>query len=228
MQLNENGLALLRAFEGFRAQSYRDVAGVWTIGYGHTGRAGPPEVTPHSRMTEPEARALMKQQAEIFARAVRSMLTRELTDDQFSALVSFAFNVGETNFRRSSVLKAVNAGDDAAVARRLGLWVKAGGKVWPGLVRRRAAEAALYLSRVEGPRAPLDVPRGKPMRHSTTSLAAGVSAAAGTAAALAGSLRQIADALSGPYVTVVLLVGILLAFGWILRERWLKSVDEGV
>jgi len=228
MKLNENGLALLRAFEGFRAQSYRDVAGVWTIGYGHTGRAGPPEVTPQSRMTEPEARALMKRQAEAFAKAVRSMLTRELTDDQFSALVSFAFNVGETNFRRSSVLKAVNAGDDAAVARRLGLWVKSGGKVWPGLVRRRAAEAALYISRVDGPRGAIEVPRGKPMRKSTTGMAAGLSAAAGTAAALAGSLRQIADALSGPYVTILLVLGILLALGWILRERWLKSVDEGV
>jgi lysozyme len=228
MKLNENGLALLRAFEGFRAQSYRDVAGVWTIGYGHTGRAGPPEVTPQSRMTEPEARALMKRQAETFAKAVRSMLTRQLTDDQFSALVSFAFNVGETNFRRSSVLKAVNAGDDAAVARRLGLWVKAGGKVWPGLVRRRAAEAALYLSRVDGPRGAIEVPRGKPMRNSTTGMAAGLSAAAGTVAALAGSLRQIADALSGPYVTILLVLGILLALVWILRERWLKSVDEGV
>jgi lysozyme len=228
MKLNENGLALLRAFEGFRAQSYRDVAGVWTIGYGHTGRAGPPQVTPHSRMTEPEARALLQQQAEIFAKAVRSMLRRELTDDQFSALVSFAFNVGESNFRRSSVLKAVNAGDDAAVARRLGLWVKAGGKVWPGLVRRRAAEAALYLSKVEGARGAIEVPRGKPLGHSTTGLAAGLSAAAGTAAALAGSLRQIADALSGPYATVLLIMGILLAFGWILRERWLKSMDEGV
>lgn len=228
MKLNENGLALLRAFEGFRAQSYRDVAGVWTIGYGHTGRAGPPQVTPHSRMTEPEARALLKEEAELFATSVRAMLTRELSDDQFSALVSFAFNVGQANFRRSSVLKAANAGDDAAVARRLGLWVKAGGKVWPGLVRRRAAEAALYLSSVQGPRGPLQVPRGKPLAKSTTSLAAGASAAVGTAAALAGSLRQIADALSGPYVTIVLILGILLAFGWILRERWLKSVEEGV
>ena len=146
MKLNENGLALLRAFEGFRAQSYRDVAGVWTIGYGHTGRAGPPEVTPQSRMTEPEARALMKRQAETFAKAVRSMLTRELTDDQFSALVSFAFNVGTGAFARSSVLKAVNEGRLDAVPGRLKLWVKARGRVLPGLVRRRAAEAAMFAA----------------------------------------------------------------------------------
>ena len=66
------------------------------------------------------------------------------------------------------------------------------------------------------------------MRNSTTGMAAGLSAAAGTVAALAGSLRQIADALSGPYVTILLVLGILLALVWILRERWLKSVDEGV
>lgn len=228
MKLNENGLALLRAFEGFRAQSYRDVGGVWTIGYGHTGRAGPPAVTPQSRMTEPEARQLLAEEAETFATSVRAMLTRELTGDQFSALVSFAFNVGQANFRRSSVLKAANAGDDAAVARRLSLWVKAGGKVWPGLVRRRAAEAALYLSGVEGRGGPVQVPRGKPLSQSTTSLAAGASAAAGTVAALAGSVRQIADAFSSPHVTVVLILCIILAFGWILRERWRKSVEEGV
>lgn len=230
MRLNENGLALLRSFEGFRAEAYKDSAGVWTIGYGHTGRAGPPSVHAHSRMGEPEARALLALEAEAFAAMLRRHLRRELSDDQFSALVCFAYNVGEANLAKSSVLKAANAGDDAAVARRLGLWVKAGGKPMAGLVRRRAAEAALYLSAsaaADRARKP-DVPQGKPLRQSTTGLAAGISATAGTAAATAASVRQVADSLASPWA-MALCVGVMLAaFIWILLERHRKSREEGV
>lgn len=227
MFLNEKGWEFLRAHEGFRAKSYRDVVGVWTVGYGHTGRAGPPEVTPDTTITEQEARALLKREAESFADAVRPLFKRKLNTDQFSALVSFAYNVGMKNFARSSVLKAVNAGDDAAVARRLALWIKAGGRVWPGLVRRRAAEAAMFLG-TEGPTGIPDVPRGKSLLQSTTGLAATVSAVAGTLAALSASLREIAGIVTQPWVgpsSATLLVG---AFLWILRERWRKSVDDGV
>ena len=144
MHMTEEGLALIRRFEGFRAEAYRCPAGVWTIGYGHTSAAGPPEVKPGMRMSEAEARRVLAADVERFSGAVRAALTRDVAPHRFSALVSFAFNVGVAGFRRSSVLKAVNAGDVAAVPEKLMLWVKAGGRELPGLVRRREAEAALF------------------------------------------------------------------------------------
>lgn len=146
MQMTEEGLALIRRFEGFRAEAYRCPAGVWTIGYGHTSQAGAPAVKAGMRISEAEARSVLARDVAGFAKAVSAALTREVSPQQFSALVSFAFNVGEGAFRRSSVLKAVNAGDFRAVPERLKLWVKADGRMLPGLVRRRAAEAALFAS----------------------------------------------------------------------------------
>jgi len=144
MHMTEEGLALIRRFEGFRAQAYRCPAGIWTIGYGHTSNAGPPRVSPGMTISETEARRVLAADVERFAAEVRAALTREVSPEQFSALVSFAFNVGTAAFCTSSVLRAVNAGDFGAVPDRLGLWVKARGKTLPGLVRRRAAEAAMF------------------------------------------------------------------------------------
>lgn len=146
MQMTEEGLALIRRFEGFRARAYRCPAGVLTIGYGHTSQAGPPVVRPGMEIGEAEARRILARDVERFAREVEPLLKRPVTDAQFSALVSFAFNVGTGAFRSSSVLKAVNAGRVHDVPGRLKLWVKAGGRVLQGLERRRAAEAELFMS----------------------------------------------------------------------------------
>lgn len=154
MRLTEEGLALIRASEGFRGQAYRDAAGLWTIGYGHTSMAGPPQVTPGLRVNREEADAILARDVEKFVAGVREAVTVPLNDAQFSALVSFAYNVGLGALRSSSVLKAVNAGDFAAVPQRLALWVKAGGRTLPGLVKRRAAEGALFSGGVSTPEAP--------------------------------------------------------------------------
>ena len=144
MHMTEEGLAMIRRFEGFRGAAYRCPAGVWTIGYGHTSNAGPPRVGPGMTMSEAEARRVLADDVERFATGVRAALVREVSPEQFSALVSFAFNVGMGAFRSSSVLRAVNAGDFGAVPDRLALWVKARGRTLPGLVRRRAAEAEMF------------------------------------------------------------------------------------
>lgn len=146
MQMTEEGLALIRRFEGFRDEAYRCPAGVWTIGYGHTSQAGPPAVRPGLRMSEEEARRVLAADVEMFGNDVAALLVRAVSAAQFSALVSFAYNVGIGAFRRSSVLKAVNAGRFGDVPAALKLWVKGGGRVLPGLERRRAAEAELFLS----------------------------------------------------------------------------------
>ncbi len=148
MFMTDEGLDLIRQFEGFRAAAYRDPVGVWTIGYGHTSMAGAPEVTPGLTISENEAAQILARDVDQFARGVRALLRVDLSDGQFSALVSFAYNVGLGALKKSSVLTAVNARDFAAVPRRLQLWTKAGGHVLPGLVKRRAAEAALFTSSV--------------------------------------------------------------------------------
>jgi lysozyme len=146
MFMTEEGLDLIRQFEGFRGAAYRDPVGVWTIGYGHTSMAGAPEVTPGLTISEAEGAEILARDVDQFARGVRALLRVELSDGQFSALVSFAYNVGLGALKKSSVLTAVNARDFAAVPRRLQLWVKAGGHVLPGLVKRRAAEGALFAA----------------------------------------------------------------------------------
>lgn len=146
MQMTEEGLALIRRFEGFRANAYRCPAGVWTVGFGHTSEAGPPAVRPGLQVSEEEAQRILAADVQHVADHVAPLLAREVSAAQFSALVSFAYNVGVPAFRSSSVLKAVNAGRFAEVPARLKLWVKAGGRVLPGLERRRAAEAELFLS----------------------------------------------------------------------------------
>ncbi|MCA0433510.1 MAG: lysozyme [Proteobacteria bacterium] len=158
MQMTEEGYALIRAQEGFRGEAYRDPAGVWTIGFGHTSAAGPPEVRPGLRVSRAEGEAIFLRDVDQVARRVQRLVTTHLSDRQFSALVSFAYNVGTGAFASSSVLQVVNAGDLARVPERLTLWNKAGGRVLPGLVKRRAAEAALFM--MDAAPAPGTVPEG--------------------------------------------------------------------
>jgi len=227
MRVTAEGIALIRRCEGFRATAYRDAVGVWTVGYGHTSMAGPPAVTAGLTVSRAEAEAILARDVESFARGVAGAIRTEINDRQFSALVSFAYNVGLANFHRSSVLKAVNAGDFAAVPRRLQLWTRAGDKVLPGLVTRRAAEAAMFIGEAPAqppePLPPEAVP-GKPLRRSATALAAALAALAGLGLALAGRLGEAAGgALAG-----LLLLTIVLAAAWIVRERRRKFHDEGV
>lgn len=217
MKVTTEGLALIREFEGFRAAAYRDATGVWTIGYGHTSRAGLPPVTRGMIISRDEAERILAADVAQFAQGVRSRLTRPLNDQQFSALVSFAYNVGLGNFEKSSVRLAANAGDDARVQRRLALWVKAGGRTLPGLVRRRAAEAALYGGAApEQGGATLDVPRGKPLVASKTAWAA-----------IAGFVLLLAQ-----WFGLLSLNGasglLAAAFAMVLRERLRMSQQDGV
>ena len=172
MMMTEEGLALIRRLEGFRSEAYRDAVGVWTIGYGHTSMAGPPAVTAGLRITAEEGAAILARDVEAVAQGVRRAVTAELTGNQFSALVSFAYNVGLGAFRASSVLKTVNAGAFADVPARLALWVKAGGKTLPGLVRRRALEGELFASTAKGTAAPPPAPPAPAARRSFVTLIA--------------------------------------------------------
>lgn len=230
MKMTAESLALIRRHEGFRNAAYRCPAGVWTVGYGHTSMAGPPAVQAGLEVSRAQANEILARDVEAVARGVRGLLKVPLADQQFSALVSFAFNVGIGNFRQSSVLKAVNARDFAAVPRRLQLWTKAGGRVLPGLIRRRAAEAELFVG--EAGQEPLTMPvepvEGKPALRSTTNLAAVLSALAGIASTLIASAREATEVLGGPVIGIVLMAVMIGAALWILRERRRKAIEEGV
>lgn len=221
MQMTEEGLALIRRFEGFRANAYRCPAGVWTIGYGHTSQAGPPAVRAGMQIGEEEAARILRDDVQRFADEVGAVLAREVSVAQFSALVSFAYNVGMPAFRSSSVLKAVNAGRFGEVPARLRLWVKAGGRVLPGLERRRAAEAELFLSETppQAGRGVTGVPKSVEIERRLRHAGAVVG---GTAVAV-----SLAHALPG-WVSVVVFVVILLAAGAYASFRWRRTATGTV
>lgn len=140
MRISHNGLDLIRAFEGLRLDAYVCPAGVLTIGFGSTGD----HVKPGMRITEDEADALLEKDLERFERGVESLVTAEIGQDEFDALVSFSFNVGLGNLGQSTLLKMLNRSDYMGAAAQFGKWIYAGKKVLPGLVRRRHAEAAMF------------------------------------------------------------------------------------
>jgi lysozyme len=144
MQMNETGLKLLRDFEGCKLNAYLDVAGVWTIGYGHTRTA-----REGMTITKKAADALLARDLAEFERGVYAACSEEPNANQFAAMVSLAFNIGLAGFQRSTVLRRHNAGDFTNAAKAFSMWNKAGGQVRAGLTRRRAAEAALYLTPVD-------------------------------------------------------------------------------
>lgn len=205
MELNAAGLALIKEHEGLRLNAYPDPGTggePWTIGYGHTSAAGAPKVFQGMRILQQDAEDILKRDLKKFERAVAARVKVPLNDNQFSALVSFCFNVGEGNFEKSSVLREVNAKRFANVPSKLAMWNKAAGKVMKGLVRRRADEGRLFM-KTAGPmvqvddddvapsRTPVDKPTGKPIAKSRTVFTQfGQWLAAGGAAAL-GALGQI-------------------------------------
>jgi GH24 family phage-related lysozyme (muramidase) len=138
---NVNGLLLVKTFEGLRLKAYQDAVGIWTIGYGTTRG-----VRPGMKITEAEAEKLLQEDLTRFEQAIHEAVNVPLNDNQFSALVSFTYNVGSGALRSSTLLKMLNQGSDVlAVADQFPRWNRAGGKVLAGLTRRRDAERALFL-----------------------------------------------------------------------------------
>lgn len=141
-RINAEGLKLIKQWEGVKLTAYKDVADVWTIGYGSTGA----HVRPGMKISQDHAEQLLLDDLDRFERAVERLVKVPLKDNQFAALVSFAFNVGEgkKGFETSTLLKKLNGGNYEAVPAELMKWVNAGGKKVKGLVNRRAAEAGLW------------------------------------------------------------------------------------
>lgn len=145
-RINDAGLTLVKSFEGLELTAYQDSVGVWTIGYGHTAAAGPPEVYAGQRISEAEAENILRRDLNLFEDGVRDLVTVPLNSNQFSALVVFSFNVGLGAFESSTLRRKLNAGDYEGASNEFPRWVKAGGQTLAGLVRRRDAERALFRS----------------------------------------------------------------------------------
>ena len=147
MRLNKAGIDLMHDFEGCRLEAYLCPASVPTIGYGSTYYEDGRPVKLGDAITQERADQLFQAIAEDFAKRVRSLLKVGLNENQFSALVSFTYNVGVANLKKSTLLKKVNINPfDPTITDEFLKWNKAGGKVLAGLTRRREQEAKLYFT----------------------------------------------------------------------------------
>lgn len=148
MNIGRMGEALIKSFENCKLVAYQDDGGVWTIGWGHTGS----DVHPGLKITQAQADALFDRDIARFERDVTSLLTATVTQNQFDALLSFAYNCGSDidadtkaeGLGDSTLLRLVNAYRFEEAAKEFPKWCKDNGKIVNGLLRRRNAEAALF------------------------------------------------------------------------------------
>ena len=142
MKMGKKGIDLIKHFEGFRSTVYRCAAGVPTLGFGSTHGItmdSPP-------ITEEEGIELLMLDIAKFERAVESLITAPLNQNQFDALVSFSFNLGSGSLQNSTLRRRVNRSEYERAAEEFPRWVFAGGRKLKGLVRRRYAERELFLT----------------------------------------------------------------------------------
>ena len=142
MKTSSKGIELIKFHEGFSDKAYLCPAGVWTIGYGHTGGVESGDVVTVAQATELLRADLAHAESVVNAQKLK------LNQNQFDALASFVFNVGSGNFQKSTLLRVVrNNPGDLRIKAEFDRWIYAGGKVLPGLVRRRKDESNLYFKK---------------------------------------------------------------------------------
>ena len=144
MQISNKGRDFIKGFEKLELKAYPDPGTggkPWTVGWGHTKG-----VKPGDQITQAQAEAFLAEDLAVFEAAVNSAIKRPMTQAQFDAMVSLAFNIGGANFASSTLVKKFNAGDVQGAADQFPRWKNANGKEMKGLVRRRAAERELFLS----------------------------------------------------------------------------------
>lgn len=220
MIISPQGLALLKQFEGCRLLAYRDIVGIWTIGYGFTDG-----VYEGMTITQAQAENMLLERLVPYEHAVEDACKITPTQSQFDAMCVCAWNIGIAAFKKSSILKFHNQGKFKEAANAFGLWNKAGGKVVAGLVRRRSAEAALYLEDHEpADDMPQKVDAPPSMATSKINIAQG---AAGITATLA-AVQPVIDAVNafkagveglGQWVVPAVLIGIVGLCAYTIWQR---------
>ena len=147
--INDLGKELIKGHEGLMLKAYPDPATggePWTIGYGNTFYEDGSKVKPGEKITKDRAEKILNHVLDGFSQKVKDLIKSNVTDNQFAALVSFAYNCGIGNLQKSTLLKKVNANpSDPTIRDEFAKWNKAAGKVMAGLTKRRADEANLYF-----------------------------------------------------------------------------------
>lgn len=237
MKLSLSARQKLKDLEGFRDYAYIPVKGdVWTVGYGFTKG-----VSKGDHMTLAEADARLVSELAEYERAVYYACTTIPNQNEFDAMVLLCYNIGITGFKRSSVLRAHNRRDHQAAARAFSLWNKSGGKVYRGLTRRRADEAALYLKpmpesaevKESDDAMPQTVDSESTMPQSTINRAGIAAGGTATIATVAEVARTVSDTKQsvqslGDWVLPVLLVLVVCLCGYIVYERVKQRKDGWV
>ena len=144
MKTSASGIAHIKEFEGFRSKLYLCPANKPTIGYGHVIVDSERATLWGADLTEEQATKLLMKDLVRFEDAVLAMVAVPLTQGQFDALVSFAYNLGEAKLRSSTLLKLLNAGDYDGARKQINRWVYSNGKKLDGLIRRRARETEMF------------------------------------------------------------------------------------
>ena len=149
MKLSAQGAELIKHFESCYLTAYQDEVGVWTIGWGHTGLTHNDGTVHRGRtITRDQAEELFRHDMAVFEETVNRLVAEKvaLSQGQFDAMVSFAFNLGEGNLSKSTLLRKLNAGEYFGALEEFPKWCHAAGKTERGLVRRRLSEQRLFCS----------------------------------------------------------------------------------
>lgn len=144
MKTSEKGLQFIRREEGERLTAYADIIGVWTIGVGHTGAVDGKPVAKGMVISADKSRELLSADLLKFESAITHLVKVPLKQYEFDALVSLVFNIGETNFARSTLLKKLNTNDFKGAAEQFLAWKNAGGRPVQGLLNRRKREKDMF------------------------------------------------------------------------------------
>lgn len=151
MNISQNGIDLIKSFEGFRGTAYKALPTeqYYTIGFGHYGA----DVEKGETITEAQAEELLKKDLQKYVDGVNDGLKCSVNQNQFDALCSLCYNIGISAFQSSTLLEKLNAGDVAGASAEFDLWIHSGGKVIDGLVNRRNKEQALFNTPVKSSKA---------------------------------------------------------------------------
>ena len=140
MQISAEGLSLIKKFEGCELEAYLCPAGVWTIGYGHTK-----DVKEGDKINKEEAEYLLQEEMIEYEGYVNDYVEVPLQQHHYDSLVSFCYNLGGGSLKKSTLLKVLNEGKYEEVPAQIRRWNKSNGEVLEGLVRRREAEAVMFM-----------------------------------------------------------------------------------
>lgn len=139
--MTEQADDLIKSFEGLKLKAYQDSVGKWTVGYGHTKG-----VTPGMRISIEQAERYLAEELAVIEDEILTLVKVPLNENQLAALESFIYNLGIGAFAGSTMLRMINKGDYENAAVQFKFWIHAKGKILPGLIKRREAEAKLFLT----------------------------------------------------------------------------------